>query len=361
MAAVAETARLAATIVLYVALNSSLNLLNRYTLGHAGFRYPVLLTCAHLAFQTLALAPVVLGGGASPKGGKASSWSNALASHEETVMKHWRGIAAIGVLMAANVALNNASLLHLQISYNQVIRASTPVVCAACAVFVEGVVPKPSEALGLVLVTAGVMSTVGASSGAGGGGDAGSQKTGHETLGVAFAASATLANALLMTLSGKLMGGDRIDALKLTFYVSPVVLLALLPVGMHAEWDSMTEKYAIASVSATEPDFVAGEPLTRLILLGCVIAVCYNWVHNKIISVTSATTTTVLGNVKVVTIMLSSRMLFGETKDWTLGMVAGAGVALFGFALYSAAKLRTKLEKEKAEDARGGATQRGGR
>jgi hypothetical protein len=51
-----------------------------------------------------------------------------------------------------------------------------------------------------------------------------------------------------MTLSGKLMGGDRIDALKLTFYVSPVVLLALLPVGMHAEWDSMTEKYAIASV-----------------------------------------------------------------------------------------------------------------
>jgi drug/metabolite transporter (DMT)-like permease len=248
LAAVAETARLAATIVLYVALNSSLNLLNRYTLGHAGFRYPVLLTCAHLAFQTLALAPVVLGGGASPKGGKASSWSNALASHEETVMKHWRGIAAIGVLMAANVALNNASLLHLQISYNQVIRASTPVVCAACAVFVEGVVPKPSEALGLVLVTAGVMSTVGASSGAGGGGDAGSQKTGHETLGVAFAASATLANALLMTLSGKLMGGDRIDALKLTFYVSPVVLLALLPVGMHAEWDSMTEKYAIASV-----------------------------------------------------------------------------------------------------------------
>ena len=72
MAAVAETARLAATIVLYVALNSSLNLLNRYTLGHAGFRYPVLLTCAHLALQTLALAPVVLGGGASPKGGKAS-------------------------------------------------------------------------------------------------------------------------------------------------------------------------------------------------------------------------------------------------------------------------------------------------
>ena len=37
-------ARVGATVALYLALNSSLNLLNRYTLGHAGFRFPVTLT-----------------------------------------------------------------------------------------------------------------------------------------------------------------------------------------------------------------------------------------------------------------------------------------------------------------------------
>ena len=42
----------------------------------------------------------------------------------------------------------------------------------------------------------------------------------------------------------------------------------------------------------------------------------YNWVHNKVIAVTSATTTTVLGNVKVAMLVLFSRVLFGETKDW---------------------------------------------
>ena len=61
--------------------------------------------------------------------------------------------------MAVNISLNNASLLHLSLSYNQVIRASIPVVCAACAVLVEKKIPTALEALGLALVAAGVMAT----------------------------------------------------------------------------------------------------------------------------------------------------------------------------------------------------------
>ena len=48
------------TVFLYLGLNSSLNLLNRYTLGMAGFKFPVSLTCMHLTFQICALAPIVL-------------------------------------------------------------------------------------------------------------------------------------------------------------------------------------------------------------------------------------------------------------------------------------------------------------
>jgi drug/metabolite transporter (DMT)-like permease len=345
--------RVAATIALYLGLNSSLNLLNRYTLGHAGFRFPVTLTCAHLLFQTLALAPLV-----ATRGG---------SNHAETLGRSWRGLVAIGAFMAVNIALNNASLLHLSLSFNQVIRASIPVVCAACAVLVEKKVPTATEALGLVLVALGVMMTV-----------VGSSKEGardapeNEFLGVAFCAVATLSNALMMTLSGKIMGGEKIDALRLTFYTSPVVLALLLPVAAATEFEKAHRKLAYADVDGDNAggvlgggvDAVAagttppsldldGASLVKLVMLGCCNAVVYNWVHNKVIAATSATTTTVIGNVKVALLVLFSRVLFGETKDWTWEMALGAGVALGGFGLYSYAKVRAM--RRNAASAGGGA------
>jgi hypothetical protein len=119
-------------IGLYLVLNSSLNLLNRYTLGHAGFRYPVSLTCFHLTFQLCSLAPLLM---RAPYAG----------THGESVGRNWKGVALIGTFMSLNIGLNNASLLHLSLSFNQVIRATIPVVCAICAVFVENKVPTPSE------------------------------------------------------------------------------------------------------------------------------------------------------------------------------------------------------------------------
>ena len=349
-AAAAKTSpvRTALIVALYLALNSSLNLLNRYTLGHAGFRYPVSLTCAHLVFQICSLAPVVLSG--KPAG----------ETHAQTVGRLWKALAAIGAFMSLNIALNNASLLHLSLSFNQVIRASIPVVCAACAVVVEHKVPSPAEAAGLFLVAAGVMATIAGSA------DKSKQRP-DETIGIVFCVVATLSNALMMTFSGRIMGPERLNALYLTFYTSPVVLALLAPVSAGMEWERMVARLAMPApndviVAGVEVDgtellgsagdasggggligdggFVGGGDLAKLVLLGCCNAVVYNWVHNKVIAVTSATTTTVLGNVKVAMLFLFSRVLFGETKDWSWQMLGGAVVALVGFALYSGAKLR---------------------
>ncbi len=352
--------RTALIVALYLALNSSLNLLNRYTLGHAGFRYPVSLTCAHLVFQICSLAPVVLSG--KPAG----------ETHAQTVGRLWKALVAIGAFMSLNIALNNASLLHLSLSFNQVIRASIPVVCAACAVVVEHKVPSPAEAAGLFLVAAGVMATIAGSA------DKSKQRP-DETIGIVFCVVATLSNALMMTFSGRIMGPERLNALYLTFYTSPVVLALLAPVSAGMEWERMVARLAMPApndpqnqnvlVAGVEVDgtellgsagdasgggagprggdglvgdggFVGGGDLAKLVLLGCCNAVVYNWVHNKVIAVTSATTTTVLGNVKVAMLFLFSRVLFGETKDWSWQMLGGAVVALVGFALYSGAKLR---------------------
>ena len=179
----------AMTVGLYLALNSSLNLLNRYTLGHAGFRYPLSLTCFHLAFQMCSLGPLLM---RPPYAG----------THGEVLGRNWRAVAMIGAFMSLNIGLNNASLLHLSLSFNQVIRASIPVVCAVCAVFVEKKVPTPSEALGLVLVATGVMATVTGSRN-------GPDSAPNEFIGLVFCLVATLSNALMMTFSGKIMVGTR--------------------------------------------------------------------------------------------------------------------------------------------------------
>ena len=109
-------------ITAYLLLNSSLNLCNRYTLGYAGFRFPVFLTCCHLAFQILSLSRL-LGGD--------------VRGQLQTYSKSWRSISAVGLFLSCNIALNNASLLHLSLPFNQIIRATIPVICAICAVFVE--------------------------------------------------------------------------------------------------------------------------------------------------------------------------------------------------------------------------------
>ena len=69
--------------------------------------------------------------------------------------------------------------------------------------------------------------------------------------------------------------------------------------------------------------FVTGTTLLQLVLLGCFNAVAYNWVHNKVIAATSATTTTVLGNVKVAMLVLFSRILFGRPRTGRGGWRGG--------------------------------------
>ena len=79
-----------------------------------------------------------------------------------------------------------------------------------------------------------------------------------------------------------------------------------------------------------------------LLLLGSGNALLYNVVHYMMIQRMNATTTTVLGNVKVVGLMLLSSLLFGETKEWGVRMFAGCFTTLSGFAVYSYASLKQR-------------------
>lgn len=96
-------------VALYLCLNSSLNMINRYVLGIYGFAFPMLLTICHMLFGFVALfVPVLL--------------ARRPEVHKQTWKRQWRGFLCVGAFMAMNIGLNNVSLVSLPLSLNQVLR-----------------------------------------------------------------------------------------------------------------------------------------------------------------------------------------------------------------------------------------------
>lgn len=293
-------------ISMYLGSNISLNMLNKWTLSLYGFRFPLLMSLAHMAFSFLALGPVMLTG-------------SYRELHRPTLEKQWVGVLAIGAFFTVNVGFNNISLVTIPLSLNQVIRASIPVVAAIGAVFIEHKQPSPGELFGLVVLVVGVAIAVWEGSGAG---------TASFT-GIMLCLGGTVSNGLMMSSIGRLMS-EKLDALRLTFYTAPISCVMMLPFYFIME-NSRYQQYA-----ATHSNNYIG-----LLLLGCINALMYNVVHVLTIKVMSSVTTTVIGEMKIVMILLLSAALLGEDNMWTIHMVVGCTTAIIGFCLYSHAKLQS--------------------
>ena len=255
--------------------------------------------------------------------------------------------------MSLNIAMNNASLVSMPLSLNQVIRASIPVVCAICAVFVEGRVPGGVESIGLVFVAGGVMFCISGSYAAASSMSNASANEKDKTFsGLLYCITATVSNALMMTFSGKIMGGEKLDvAIDVLHRSCDIVCVASRRVDVK-EGSRFLNKYFGASafdVQSREAlmygdEYVAfssvNVSLTRVFECGVI-----QFRPFALVGHTSAVTTTVLGNIKVVLLILCSRVLFGETKDWSLSMMFGAFIALAGFGLYSFARVKVSHQQ----------------
>ncbi|KAL4856523.1 putative sugar phosphate/phosphate translocator [Chlorella vulgaris] len=311
MAAAAESSGLTlglymSLIIAYLFLNSSLNLINKWALGHAGFRFPFLLTSCHMLFGFCVLAPVALRDG----------WE----SHRATLRKQWRGVACIGAFLALNIALSNISLMDISLSLNQIIRSAIPVVACVLSIVVESKYPSPQEAASLVVLSCGVMLAVWQGTVAG------------KPYAIALSVAATVSNAAMMTFSSKLMS-EKLDVVRLTFYVAPVSLTCLAPFF----WIYERESFA-----AYWPSHQEGAGL--IMLVSSIMAIAYNLVHALMIKNVSVVATTVLGEFKIICLLVLSAMLLGEGSEFTFKMTLGCLLAMGGFAAYGHIKIKAARE-----------------
>ena len=105
----------------YLVLNTVLNLLNKWALSRYGFKFPMVLTSAHMLFGSLALLPLMV------------LKDKYRTRHAAILRSDWKALLFVGCMNGPQIAANNASLVTIELSLNQVIRAAIPVCVALFA------------------------------------------------------------------------------------------------------------------------------------------------------------------------------------------------------------------------------------
>jgi drug/metabolite transporter (DMT)-like permease len=234
----------------------------------------------------------------------------------DVLQNDWKGLVTIALMNGFQIACNNASLTVMELSMNQVIRASVPVCVALFGVCIEHKVPSKAEVACLFVVSCGVMIAVW-------------EESRNSTLGIILTVLSTVMQSIQMTVSGRLMSGKsgRLDSFQMTFYTGPVAFIALTPFAFAGEFNIMA-------------DALSREPMTVVgFLLGsCCVAVVYNVVLFQSVRTLSSVGTAILGNVKIVCLLGLSSILLGELGAWSANQYLGCLLTFLAAFSYSAVK-----------------------
>lgn len=286
----------------YIGLNAALNFVNRWALGVKGFSFPLTLTSSHMLLCPVLLIPLMV----------TAAYRT---QHSNLARECWRAFLVIGVCNGVQISLNNSSLVHIELSMNQVVRATMPVFVALIQSMREPL-PPLTQLLTLVVISLGVILVVWQPS-----------ALASELKGVALVASSVGLQAAQMAFSGSLLG-TKLDSFQMTFYTSPFALLVIAGPAFNVEGQ------AVAEYARSRAD------IALAVLVGtCFLAVVYNVVLYQTIRRLSAIGSAVLGNVKVVVLLLLSSFVMGEMKEWSQQQLLGCLLTFGGAAAYSSLKL----------------------
>ena len=357
----------AGVVCTFICLNSALSILNRWALGVAGgLHIPLLMTASHMIFGAFALAPLMI---------LHDGYARTLLAEARS---RARALVLIALMNALQIGLNNASLVCIELSLNQarallrkppqppaphtrptpslcsslngcpllklpssahtldvrpaalplpppvalplavqVVRAIGPVVTSALLVCLEGKVPDHREAVCLLLISGGAATTVYSGFGS------------STAVGVGLTASSTLAQCLQISISGRIMQGrgqqlGKLDAFQMTALTGPLAFVALLPFALYYEFGVFSA--ALAMQRARVLGFLLGS---------CLLAVAYNVTLFQALATLSTIGASILGNVKIVLLLLLSALILGELRTWSVVQLVGCTLTFVASGWYS--------------------------
>ncbi|KAG7017667.1 UDP-URONIC ACID TRANSPORTER 1 [Cucurbita argyrosperma subsp. argyrosperma] len=305
MATNKQTLFVLSLVIFWYSSNIGVLLLNKFLLSNYGFRFPIFLTmchmsaCAILSYFSIVVFKVVP--------------LQMLKSRSQFLK-----ISTLSLVFCGSVVGGNVSLRYLAVSFNQAVGATTPFFTALFAYLMTLKREAWVTYAALIPVVAGVVIASGG-------------EPDFHLFGFIMCISATAARAFKSVLQGILLSseGEKLNSMNLLLYMSPIAVLALLPVALIMEpnvWD-------VTIALGRDHRF-----MWLLLLLNSVMAYSANLLNFLVTKHTSALTLQVLGNAKGAVAVVISILLFRNPV--TVIGIGGYTITVLGVIAYGETKRR---------------------
>ncbi|KAG2318096.1 hypothetical protein Bca52824_021218 [Brassica carinata] len=310
-----QTLFISSLIILWYTSNIGVLLLNKFLLSNYGFKFPIFLTMCHMsACAILSYVSIV--------------FLKLVPLQHLKSRSQFMKVATLSIVFCASVVGGNVSLRYLPVSFNQAVGATTPFFTALFAYLMTFKREAWVTYGALVPVVTGVVIASGG-------------EPGFHWFGFIMCISATAARAFKSVLQGILLSseGEKLNSMNLMLYMSPIAVIALLPVTIVMEPDVMSVTLSLARQH---------QYMWILLLLNSVMAYSANLLNFLVTKHTSALTLQVLGNAKGAVAVVISILLFRNPV--TVMGIGGYSITVLGVVAYGETKRRIMHEKNIVED-----------
>ncbi|XP_051907629.1 solute carrier family 35 member E4 [Hippocampus zosterae] len=286
----AEMFHLLCAIIVWLVTGTTISSLNKWIFAVYNFRYPLLLSALHM------LTAIVVDYGLI----KLRVISHTGAVEQELTPGAKCKIFLLSLTFCASIAFGNMGLNYVQLSFAQMIYTTTPIFTLAISTLILG---KQHH---ILKYTAMMPICLGASFSIMG-------EVQYDQTGCLFVIAATMFRGVKSIQQSILLQEEKINSVFLLYLMSIPSFLILAVAAL-----------ALENWALLESPLHYDRRLWVFILLSCLGSVLYNLASSCVITLTSAVTLHILGNLSVVGNLLLSQLLFGNE----LSSLSCAGIAL---------------------------------
>ncbi|XP_030623946.1 solute carrier family 35 member E4 [Chanos chanos] len=293
-----EMLHLMSAVVVWLVTGTTISSLNKWIFAVYNFRYPLLLSALHM------LTAIVVDYGLI----KLRVIQHRGNDERDLTTSAKCKVFLLSLTFCASIAFGNVGLNYVQLSFAQMIYTTTPLFTLAISTFILG---KQHH---ILKYTAMMPICLGASFSIMG-------EVQFDQTGCLFVFAATMLRGVKTIQQSILLQEEKINSVFLLYLMSiPSFCILAVAALMLENWAGL------------ESPLHYDRHLWLFILLSCLGSVLYNLASCCVITLTSAVTLHILGNLSVVGNLLLSQLLFGS--ELSALSCAGAALTLSGMLIY---------------------------